>query len=230
MIDIHSHVLPFVDDGSSSLSQSLKLIEMESKNGVKKIICTPHYKKNIFDKNIQELQLAFESLKDKIKENNIPIQLFLGQEIYCTSDIYNLLKENKVLTVNGTKCILIEFNYYEEQDIADYVYNLKMLGYTPIIAHIERYVYLDWDNLFDLKQLGALLQVNASSVIGEDGRTIKKRVLHAIKQGLIDFVASDTHSDRGVSIYKAYKTVVKVAGQEIAEKLFKSNAETYLKV
>ncbi len=230
MIDIHSHVLPFVDDGSKFLNDSLNLVEVEAKNGVEKIICTPHYKKNVYDLDVEEIKRVFEDFKKSVKEKSLSTQLFLGQEIYCTQDIYNLLKENKVLTINGSKCILIEFNYYEEQDIADYVYNLKTLGYTPVIAHVERYIYLDWDNLFDLKQLGALLQVNASSILGEEGRTIKKRVLNAIKQGLIDFVGSDIHSDRGISINRAYKTVVKVAGVNVANQLFKHNAENYFGV
>ena len=230
MIDMHSHVLPFVDDGSKSIETSLKMLENEIANGVNTIVFTPHYKHNVYDVPFKELNTIFKDFKKNIEEKNIPINVFLGQEIYCTNKIYELLKEGKVSTINGTNCILLEFNYYDEQDIQDYVYNLKTMGYVPIIAHIERYVYLDWHSLFDLKQLGALIQVNASSITGEEGRTIRRRVLKAIKQGLVDFVGSDVHHDREITMKSAYRTVCKVAGVKIADNVFKNNAKKYFNI
>ena len=227
MVDVHSHILPFVDDGSKSIEDSLKILELEALNDVKSVILTPHYKHNIYDTPFEELKKTYETFKDAIQEKGIPVKVYLGQEVYCTNRIYELLKEGKVSTINGTKCILLEFNYYDEQDIADYVFNLKMLGYTPIIAHVERYIYLDWHNLFDLKQLGALIQVNASSITGEEGKTIRRRVLKAIKQGLVDFVGSDIHHDREMPMKNAYKTVQKVAGAKIADDVFNNNAIKY---
>lgn len=227
MVDMHSHVLPFVDDGSNSIEDSLKILEVEMQNDVKSVIFTPHYKQNIYDTPFCELKKVYENFASAVKEKNMPINVYLGQEVYCTNKIYDLLKDGIVSTINGTKCLLIEFNYYDEQDIQDYVYNLKTMGYIPVIAHIERYIYLDWHNLFDLKQLGALLQVNASSIMGEEGSTIRRRVLKAIKQGLVDFVGSDIHYDRNMVMKNAYKTVCKVAGQKIADNVFKNNAKKY---
>ncbi len=227
MIDMHSHVLPFVDDGSPSIEDSLKILELEKQNDVEKVIFTPHYKQNIYDTPFEELTGVYNNFVNEVKKRELNIDVYLGQEIYCTNKIYDLLKEGTISTINGTKCLLIEFNYYDEQDIADYVYNLKTMGYIPIIAHIERYIYLNWHNLFDLKQLGALLQVNASSITGEEGRTIRRRVLKAIKQGLVDFVSSDVHSDRQLPMKNAYKTVQKTAGTLIADNVFKNNAKKY---
>ena len=227
MVDMHSHVLPLVDDGSATIEESINMLEEEGLNGVTKVILTPHYKQNIYDVPFDDLKSAFNNFSAVAKESGVKVDLYLGQEIYCTNKIYDFLKEKKVSTINGTNCLLIEFNYYDEQDIQDYVYNLKTMGYTPVIAHIERYIYLDWDSLFDLKQLGALLQVNASSIIGEEGKTIKRRVLKAIKQGLVDFVGSDVHSDRALPLKNAYKVVQKTAGTLIADNVFKNNAIKY---
>lgn len=227
MIDMHSHVLPFVDDGSSSIEDSLKILELEKQNDVNKVIFTPHYKRNIYDTPFKELTGVFDNFVSEVKKRDLKIDLYLGQEIYCTNNIYDLLKDGTVSTINGTKCLLIEFNYYDEQDIQDYVYNLKTLGYIPVIAHIERYIYLNWHNLFDLKQLGALLQVNASSITGEEGKTVRRRVLKAIKQGLVDFVGSDVHSDRVMVMKNAYRTVQKTAGTLVADNVFKNNALKY---
>lgn len=229
MFDIHSHVLPFVDDGSSSVESSIALIKEEKLNGVTDIMLTPHYKKNIYEYGANELRKNFESFKQEVESRGIDINLYLGQEIYCDRNVYDLLKSGTVLTLNGTRYILIEFDYFTETDIVDYVYNIVMLGYKPIIAHIERYSYLDWNVIFDLKSMGALIQVNAFSITGDYGRNFQKKVISAIKKGLIDFVSSDLHSGRTCVMQKAYKTLARYAGRHLADKLFKHNAEAIFK-
>ena len=228
IVDIHSHLMPNVDDGSPSLDLSLDFLKKQSEVGVKKVILTPHQKADIYNTPTSVLKESFLHFQSKAKESGIPIELYLGQEIYCDCDIYDNLKNNKILTLNDTKYLLLEFNYFVETDIADYVYNIKTLGYTPIIAHIERYTYLDWNTLYDLKLLGALLQVNASSITGESGCKIKKHIMHAIGKGMIDFVASDTHITRKTHLDKAYKIVSKTFGNKVADDLFYNNANNIL--
>ena len=230
MVDIHSHILPFVDDGSDSLSASISLIKEEIKNGVEKIILTPHNKSGQYNAPIEKIEESFSLLKTEVQKENLKIDLYLGQEIYVNDEIYEKLKSNKVLTINNTKCILIEFNYFVETDIQSYVHNAILLGYTPIIAHIERYTYLDWNLIYDLKMLGALIQVNATCIAGLFGRKIKKNALKAIKADLIDFVASDIHKDRLSYMKKAYMQVCKSVNKQTADNLFKLNAEKYFNI
>ena len=230
MVDMHSHILPFVDDGSDSLKSSVNLIKEELKNDVDKIIVTPHHKKGHYIATIEKIKESFSQLDAELKKENLNANLYLGQEIYVSDDVYEDLKSGEVLTINNTKCILIEFNYFVETDIQSYVHNLILLGYTPIIAHIERYTYLDWNVLYDLKMLGALIQVNATCLVGLFGRKIQKSVLKAIKAELIDFVASDIHSGRLAYMKKAYQKVCKFAGKELADKVFKLNAEKYFNI
>ncbi|MBR6737035.1 MAG: hypothetical protein IKL82_01560 [Clostridia bacterium] len=229
MFDIHSHVLPFVDDGSSSLESSLDLIKTEMANGVTDIMLTPHFKRGIYDYGVDELKEKFLAFKEETRKAGLNVNLYLGQEVYCDRYVYDHIKEGKVLTLNGTRYILIEFDYFTETDILDYVYNIVMLGYKPIIAHIERYSYLDWNTIFDLKQMGALIQVNAFSITGDFGRQFQKKVISAIKKGLIDFVASDVHSGRDCVMQKAYKTLLKHAGRTLTDRVFKHNAEQLFK-
>ena len=224
IIDIHSHLLPNVDDGSKDLSMSLDVLKKQESVGVKKIVLTPHYKGDVYNITASELQKIFLDFKTKVKEAGLNVQLYLGQEIYCDSSIYDNLKSGVVSTLNGTKYLLLEFNYFEETDIADYVHNLTTMGYIPIIAHVERYTYLDWNTIFDLKQMGALIQVNASSIIGENGRRVQKYLLKAMSKGLIDFVSSDIHMMRQTSLDKAYKKISKTLGEEVAKRVLYDNA------
>lgn len=228
MIDIHSHLLPNVDDGSESLETSLDILKKQEAIGVTKVILTPHYKSSTNSYTQPELIEKFNKFKDVVKQNGINVELFLGQEVYCNSKIYSSIKDGEVLTINNTKYILVEFHYFNDTDIADYVYNLITLGYVPIIAHIERYTYLDWNTIFDLKQMGALIQVNAASIIGKNGRRVQKYLLDAMGRGLIDFVASDTHTKRQTELDKAYKKICKTLGKDIAELVLQENAENLL--
>ncbi len=230
MVDIHSHILPFVDDGSDSLSASINLLKEEIKNGVEKIILTPHNKSGHYNAPIEEIEKNFSLLKAEAEKENLNLELFLGQEIYINDSIYEKLKSKNFLPINNTKYILIEFNYFVDTDIQSYVHNIVLLGYIPIIAHIERYTYLDWNLLYDLKMLGALIQVNATCIAGLFGKKIKKNVLKAIKAELIDFVASDIHDSRLSYMKKAYMQVCKSAGKQIADNVFKLNAEKYFNI
>ena len=224
MVDVHSHILPFVDDGSDSVEESLQLVKKLTEQGATKIYLTPHYKAGSFEKSTEEIKERFNEFNKLVKDSNVNVELFLGQEIYCSREIFKLLEEGKLLTLNGTKYILIEFDCINYNDISDYVYNLKAFGYTPIIAHVERYTYLDAETLIELKNQGALIQVNASSIASKKHKLLQKRVFAAMNLNLVDFVATDIHAERGCYLEKAYQVVRKKYGLQTANRLFFENA------
>lgn len=228
MIDIHTHIIPFVDDGAKSLESSLKMIEKEISIGVTDIILTPHYRKNMFETSLDDIKDSFNQLKEEVEKRKLNVKLFLGQEIYCndSKELIENLEENKVITINNKKYILLEFHYIKKIDVSEIVYLIRLKGYIPIIAHIERYEYLnDIDKIYDLVESGALIQVNASSIIGKHGGKIKKFCMKLIKNNLIDFISSDIHENRENYLDKAYKFISKKLTQEIANKLFIENAK-----
>lgn len=227
MIDVHTHILPFVDDGSDCIEKSVNLVKNLVKDGVSQIILTPHYKRGVYEIERDELLEKFNSFVSEIKNREIDVQLYLGEEVFCDNRIYNLLEQKKVLTINNTNYLLIEFDYFNYSDILDYVYNIMQMGYIPVIAHIERYRYLDANTLIELHQLGALIQINAPSVVGDYGKKFQKRVFAAIKSGLVDFVATDAHADRESSLLSAYKVVSKKFGSKVADDLFINNAKVF---
>ena len=182
MIDVHTHVIQNVDDGSNSLEASIKLIKQEIEFGVTDLICTPHYRRHMFETSVEDVNLSFFDLVEEVKKQNLNINLYLGQEIYCRNlegfeKTLSYLDEKKVLTFQNTNYILLEFSYTRDIDISEIVYIANRRGYLPIIAHIERYQYIDSiEKVEELIEAGAKIQINASSIIGKDGGKRKKFV------------------------------------------------------
>jgi len=223
VIDIHTHILPFVDDGSEDLETSLKLLQEEIKFGVTDVFLTPHYMKsrNYLSSHEENLKV-FELFKTEVEKRQMPIHLHLGNEIYYNFSSIDKLRNHTVIPLGKSKMVLIEFaTEEEEEDFAESIHNMTSMGYTPIIAHIERYQYIkDFNDYKIMKKMGALIQVNAASVIGARGAQLKKTALKLIKAGLVDFISSDIHAFRTNYMLDAYLYVQKKFGKATAEHLF----------
>lgn len=196
LFDIHSHILPGVDDGSQFFDTSIQMIEEEIKNGVTDVILTPHFRYGkIGQLSKQDLIEAFQEFKEKVKD--YPINLYLGSEIMLHGDFLEGMRKNEIISMNNSKYVLIEFNFGEDPlMIYEKTFNVTCLGYTPIIAHLERYVNFNLELAHSLKKLGALIQVNTTSIDGNFGNVIKKNAFALLKNKLVDFIASDAHSMR----------------------------------
>ncbi len=224
MIDIHSHILPFVDDGSESVETSLGLLKKAEDTGVTDIILTPHYKFS-YKKSPEEIKAVFLELENKKKEANIGVNLYLGNEIHYSKNTRKILSENGVLTLNGTKYVLIEFDYFNQSDITEAVYGLIRDGFVPIVAHVERYAYVSIADILEIKEMGGLIQVNAGSLVGDCRRKIKKLVKKLFKLSLVDFISSDEHASRKNYFADARAYVTKKFGKEVSDKVFILNAK-----
>ncbi len=225
MIDIHSHILNSVDDGSRNLEQSLAMLKEEENQGVTDVVLTPHYRADYLPKS-GDIRLKFAELKEYAKKNGINVKLHLGQEIFVFEGIANALEDGKVLSVNGGKYVLVEFSTKHVNDIPETVYMLVKNGFIPIVAHIGRYFYADTETAREVKDIGGLIQINASSLCGSCA--YKRKALALIRAGLVDFVASDVHHNRKNYMLKAYKKVEKKFGKATADKLFTENARAML--
>lgn len=199
MVDIHCHILPCVDDGSGSLDDSIKMLKIAAMGGTKEIVATPHSDFYINKEKItlENKQKAFSLLNQAIKENDIPIKLYMGEEVFIEESTVESLNSKKNLTINSTAYVLTEFDFHEDfsyilQSIDELVSN----GYIPIIAHPERYrcIYSEKDNAFILKEKGVLLQLNSTSILGYDKRAAYDTAMWMIDTNLADFVSSDAHS------------------------------------
>lgn len=228
MIDMHNHILFGVDDGAKTIEDSIELINYEIDNNINSIILTPHYNINSTDGEKDRVLQNYVILKKTVEIEKLNIKLFLGNEIYLGTDFYEVLEKKAFITLAGSDYILIEFNLLSNSiNIAEMCYEVRKRGYIPIIAHIERYInlYNDRTLLEDILEEGALLQVNASSLLHKDDEECFKFANFLLKSGLVSFVASDVHSMQGrVScLNEAYKIVKKNCGATYADMIFNTN-------
>lgn len=201
LIDIHTHIIPSVDDGSSSLDESLKIIELLKAEGVDEVVCTSHQDMHHINKEL--LEEGFHLLK-----HNTSMKLYLGSEIFYYDAMIKDLNEGRLLSINNSKYILVEFSFFLETPIEDIIFDLVVAGYKPIIAHIERYEYLSFKDYDKIRNAGALIQVNSRSF---ERKEYKKIIKYLLKNDLIDFIASDCHnqSSRSPSFAAAKKYIMK---------------------
>ena len=195
-IDIHAHVLPGIDDGAKDWNVCLEMLQASAKQGVDKVIATPHYlpwKKSATPEEIRSLcKVAKEKLYEK---HGIAMDIYPGNEIYYNMDAIQNLKEGKVLTLAGTRYILVEFDINAPfQLLYRAVKDFQNERFIPIIAHVERYAALRQpEKMQELKEMGALFQMNIRSFQGglldSNSRWAKK----CLRNEMIDFVASDMH-------------------------------------
>lgn len=210
MFDIHTHVIPNVDDGSPNLETSIAMVKHEISIGVDQIMCTPHHIYHRYEKSVEEISKAFQALKEAVEKEKLPVKLYLGQEICYThrEDILSMLKAGKLLTLNNTNRVLLEFSFTREpEDLLDILYNFSINGYEVIIAHIERYEWISYDKVVALINEGAKIQINSNSYLGLTTWKEKRFVKKLLKKGLVDYVASDTHSFRPSTLDKSYKKI-----------------------
>ena len=205
LLDIHSHIIPYVDDGCRDIDDSIALIKDSYNQGVTDIIATPHHTHHKYEAKAFEIKKNFELLKARLKEENIPVNIYLGHEIHYSHEaISEMLKDEELFSLNNSKVILLEFSYtHEPNDVFEAVYNIQCDGYTVIFAHAERYLWLDIETIQQLKKDGVLFQVNADAILGYEGFKRKHKARKLFKLGLVDYVASDMHWFRPSHLKKA---------------------------
>lgn len=224
MTDIHCHILPLVDDGSSSFEESLQMVEKHLSQGVTSIILTPHFRKKSFEENDERVVSVFEDFCKKVKEAGFNVNLYLGREITVYDGFLKDIEEGKFLSLANGKFVLLEFPYEREVDIEEICYNVRLLGFIPVIAHVERYSYFrNEENVSRVRNGGAVIQVNASAVVGKSFGAENKFVKKLLKKKLVDVVASDYHFMREDHIGLAYKKVKSKYGEEYADLIFEKN-------
>lgn len=199
-VDMHSHILPGLDDGAKNMDEAMQMLEIAYAEGITHIVATPHYKSGRFPADAEAEYKRLQQVQYMADERDISIFLYAGKEIFYHSELEEKFQSGRLSTMNGTKYVLIEFSPLE-----NYIYmrnameDVLGLGYTPILAHVERYQCLckDIKGVEELKALGCDIQVNASSVAGECGWRIKHFVHKLLKAGLVDYIGTDAHNTSG---------------------------------
>ena len=214
MKDIHSHLLVGIDDGSESFEESIKILKLMEKSGITDLIITPHYVENSqYNCNNKDKKELFKQLIEKKDENNININLYLGNEVFFTSNIIDLIKQGEIRTLNNTRYLLIEFplhNIYN--NTLEVIQRLVSKGVIPVLAHPESYEVFqnNPDIIKEYLRAGVLMQGNFTSLFGKYGPTPKKLLTYYLKNEWITFLGSDTHHEVKYDARKLEKMLLKV--------------------
>lgn len=227
MIDIHAHILPFVDDGAETLHAAMEMLYKAKEQGISKIILTPHALRKDMPFNLKkDIVPAFETFVKQVQEQGIDITLYLGQEVAFHERIFDYLKDDQIVSLNNSDFVLFELPYSEcITSLEDLILNFSYHKYILIFAHIERYDYFNVKELEALKgEFDIRFQVNANSILSKNSPYYKK-AHKLLKKKLVDFVASDGHYHRQTSLLDAYTLVSKKYGAAYADEIFQKNQE-----
>lgn len=233
-IDIHTHILPGVDDGSESMTMSSEMLRIAAEEGITTIIATPHYIPGVGYFKLQDRIDAYIQLKRHINDQHLPIRLLLGNEIYLDELMIEKIKNRECLPLGDTKYALLEFPMLNKPINLDYLIScLLEEGYNPIIAHPERYGWLmeDEEALDNLIGQGCLMQINTGSLTGLYGKTITKAAKTMVRRNKVHLVGTDAHSDRRRSprMQESYEIMTQWTGQSYVDQIFYVNPAKVLK-
>ena len=253
IIDIHSHIIPYVDDGASDMEEACRLLSEEYKQGVRYIVTTTHLRYGMFDTDIVKVYEHFCELQEWLYQSEMSdLELFMSREYYCDARLEKIMDgyirnletvvfdeklyytDDEIRPFGDSKCILLEFssNRVQSKEFDLFVDKALEAGLTPIIAHAERYpaVQRRIVDLNKLRSMGAYVQVNADAIIGKDDKRISLTARKLVDEGIAEIVASDCHDlrFRHPSLNKCYSFLKSNYDDSVAKALLKNNAEKLL--
>ena len=227
MLDIHSHIIPGIVDGAKNIEITLSMLKNAEEDGIKKIVATPHYCMGYGESTIEEIKVLVKELNEKVKEENINVEIYIGQEVYFSENMIDYYKKGIIGTINDSKYMLIEFPMGKfNSNIFEIIYELQIMGIRPIIAHPERYTYIIEKPSFinEFINEGYLFQINAGSLEGKFGKSVKKTAELLITNEIYSFIGSDAHNEksRPTGLKEAFKLANKL--NEKSEELLIKNS------
>lgn len=202
--DIHSHLLPNLDDGSQSVKDSIDLIRGLKEYGYDKIIVTPHVMNGFYNNSNESITNALNLLKEELGRQQIDIDINAGAEYYIDYDFMQSLDHKEMMTI-GNKMLLFECSFTNPHSIFDEtVFKMQINGYTPVLAHPERYLYWhgNLDKMKDLHDRGIMFQINLLSIANAYSPSVNKEAKTLIENGLCDFIGTDLHNAEQLSIIR----------------------------
>lgn len=231
MIDLHNHLLPGIDDGAKDFEESAEILHHLAKQGIKEIVLTPHYIENSHycANQLERERIRLQLLELAEKEG---ITLYLGNEVFVTPNMISLLERHEISTINQSKYLLVELPRHEVLHHYQEIFcELNSAGVVPIIAHPERYEFLQNDKtrVKELLEFDCLLQCNLESLTGKYGKKAQKLVKWLLKKDLVQFVATDTHHLGEDKIEKSMAKLTKIVGKEKARELLHKNPQKVIR-
>ncbi|UKT63284.1 tyrosine-protein phosphatase [Pedobacter mucosus] len=201
-IDMHSHILPGIDDGSPDLATSLRFVRSLQSLGFEELLCTPHIYKELYPNTKEKIDTAKESLLAEMLIHNVDMKLDAGAEYMINQD-FDL---NQDMCTLKNKYLLVEMSYLTESpNVSQAIFDLEIKGYKPILAHPERYTFYfkDKTRLKRFKEKGCLLQLNLLSILGYYGKEVKQLAEFLLEANMYDLAGTDLHHDKHLDTLKS---------------------------
>lgn len=228
MIDIHCHILFGIDDGARDFDETMNMCSIAAEDGITAIIATPHYVAG--ESTNADFHDRLSMINHELKNRTMNLSVLPGNEIYLYLDTYEHLKQGDCLSLNHSRYVLVEFSM---MDIAKYVpdalYNLRIKGYVPIIAHPERNVKImeEPQLLYDFILAGCMVQINSTSLTGLSGKEARRTAELLLKHRMVHFIASDAHSSkhRIPVLSQALSCADRICGPGTGDKLININPQ-----
>jgi protein-tyrosine phosphatase len=197
MIDLHSHILPGVDDGSPDLATSLAMARMAVDDGIKVMACTPHFMPGLYNNEATDIRQRVSAFAKELSSHNIPLRLVVGGDVHIRADIVDVLRAKRALTLNDTRYVLLEPpQVIMPQRMDELVSKMIEAGFIPIITHPERLSWIEQhaNILQRLAMAGAWMQITAGSLTGRFGKRPLYWAQRLLQTGLVHIMATDTHN------------------------------------
>lgn len=207
-VDIHSHLLPGIDDGAKDLEKSIELIKTMRSYGIKNFITTPHVLGNVYPNSSSVILEKLEEVKAEIKKQNLDVKISAAAEYMLDENFSELLEKDDILTLKDNY-ILVEMSYFNAPlNLYEVLFEIQLKGYKPILAHPERYNFFhnDFESYYKLKKQGCLFQLNLLSLTPQYGKNVQQIAQKLLKLGMIDFVGTDTHHSQHLELLKLVAT------------------------
>ena len=235
MIDLHSHILPGLDDGAQTIDNALEMARIAQEDGIEKIVATPHlFRNNFTPQNLRIIEEKRAELVEALDKHNIDIEIFAGAEVHISHNLIDEIRENRAyLVIHESSYMFVEFpSDHVFQGVKNLFFELMSEGITPIIAHPERNSVFRRNPvmLYDLVQTGAFCQVNSGSITGIYSLRSQDAVNQFLSLGLVHFIASDCHNTESIppKLSSAVEKAAEVIGEKNASALVIDNPQAVL--
>lgn len=208
-VDIHSHVLPGIDDGAKDLEQSIELLQKMRSFGIKHFITTPHVLGDVYPNSSELIQEKLTTVQEELKRRNLhDIRISAAAEYMLDEQFAKRLAQDDILVLKD-RYVLVEMSYFSAPlNLYDLLFEIQLKGYKPVLAHPERYQFYhnDLQHYYKLKKAGCLFQLNLLSLTPHYGKSVQKTSAQLLENNLYDFVGTDTHHAKHLQLLQEIGT------------------------
>ena len=234
MIDLHTHILPGIDDGVNDMEECVEFGRMAERDGVKTIVATPHYREGFYVNERPGIMELVEKVRERFEAEGVGIDLLPGAEVHLCPDLVERISDGRATTLNNNgKTLLLELSLSQYPvDLENVIFQLKLAGIIPLFAHPERIRYFQDDpkRYEEVVRLGSWGQITTGSILGTFGREAAEYSRELLEKGLVHVIASDAHNVRGRPplMREAVLTAAEIVGEEYAEAMVSSAPRAFV--